>query len=426
MIKIIFFLLVFFLSTFLNAQEVITIDYCIDRAEKNYPIIKNELLIQNKAEKNLKVLNSGYLPALDFVGQATWQSDVTNIDIDVPFITEPITDVPKDQYKVALELSQVIWDGGAISGRKDLEKSNTKVEIAKIANDIYAYKEKIVDLYFNLLVLNKQNEIITIKRWQLREQIKELHSGVENGVVLQSQLDILLAEQIKIEQNLIDIEYEVLAVREMLEYLMGEEIPEFANILLPTPNIKANNSINRPEIDYFNALKMQAASSEALISKGRMPKLMAFAQLGYGRPGLNMLSDEFDTYAVVGAKFVWNIWDWNKTKRNREIIGINLQMIDNQKNQFEMFQQSQAQAQIKRIEKYDKLIMKDEEIVELRKGITSSYSSQLKNGVVRASDYIIALNEEQAAMLNLGMHEILLSKAKYSWLMAVGKQNENN
>ncbi|HRW21341.1 MAG TPA: TolC family protein, partial [Bacteroidales bacterium] len=210
------------------------------------------------------------------------------------------------------------------------------------------------------------------------------------------------------------------------EYLMGEEIPEFANILLPTPNIKANNSINRPEIDYFNALKMQAASSEALISKGRMPKLMAFAQLGYGRPGLNMLSDEFDTYAVVGAKFVWNIWDWNKTKRNREIIGINLQMIDNQKNQFEMFQQSQAQAQIKRIEKYDKLIMKDEEIVELRKGITSSYSSQLKNGVVRASDYIIALNEEQAAMLNLGMHEILLSKAKYSWLMAVGKQNENN
>lgn len=426
MIKITFFLLVFFLSTFLNAQEVITIDYCIDRAEKNYPIIKNELLIQNKAEKNLKVLNSGYLPALDFVGQATWQSDVTNIDIDVPFITEPITDVPKDQYKVALELSQVIWDGGAISGRKDLEKSNTKVEIAKIANDIYAYKEKIVDLYFNLLVLNKQNEIITIKRWQLREQIKELHSGVENGVVLQSQLDILLAEQIKIEQNLIDIEYEVLAVREMLEYLMGEEIPEFANILLPTPNIKANNSINRPEIDYFNALKMQATSSEALISKGRMPKLMAFAQLGYGRPGLNMLSDEFDTYAVVGAKFVWNIWDWNKTKRNREIIGINLQMIDNQKNQFEMFQQSQAQAQIKRIEKYDKLIMKDEEIVELRKGITSSYSSQLKNGVVRASDYIIALNEEQAAMLNLGMHEILLSKAKYSWLMAVGKQNENN
>lgn len=419
-------MLVFFLSTFLNAQEVITIDYCIDRAEKNYPIIKNELLIQNKAEKNLKVLNSGYLPALDFVGQATWQSDVTNIDIDVPFITEPITDVPKDQYKVALELSQVIWDGGAISGRKDLEKSNTKVEIAKIANDIYAYKEKIVDLYFNLLVLNKQNEIITIKRWQLREQIKELHSGVENGVVLQSQLDILLAEQIKIEQNLIDIEYEVLAVREMLEYLMGEEIPEFANILLPTPNIKANNSINRPEIDYFNALKMQATSSEALISKGRMPKLMAFAQLGYGRPGLNMLSDEFDTYAVVGAKFVWNIWDWNKTKRNREIIGINLQMIDNQKNQFEMFQQSQAQAQIKRIEKYDKLIMKDEEIVELRKGITSSYSSQLKNGVVRASDYIIALNEEQAAMLNLGMHEILLSKAKYSWLMAVGKQNENN
>lgn len=414
------------MNTFVFPQNSVTIDYCINRAVANYPVIKNEILINNTNEINTKVLNSAYLPDIDFVGQATWQSDVTNVDIDIPFLTEPITDVPKDQYKLALELSQVIWDGGITSESKRFEKSKSDVELAKLKTDIYSYKEKIVDLYYSLLVLNKQLEIVTIKRWQLREQIKKAESGVENGVVLQSQLDLLLAEEINIEKSIIDLEFESEAVELMLEYLMGEEIPEFTNILIPALELNLNASISRPEMMYFDALKNQVTSSENLMSKARMPRFMAFGQLGYGRPGLNMLSDQFDTYAIVGARFSWNIWDWNKTKHKREIAGIQIQMINNQQKQFELMQNARVQAEIKRIDKYQKLIGKDEELIELRQNIIKSYSSQLENGVLQAGDYIIALNEEQSALLSLGMHEILLSKAKYSLIMILGKQNESN
>jgi hypothetical protein len=44
-----------------------------------------------------------------------------------------------------------------------------------------------------------------------------------------------------------------------------------------------------------------------------MPRVFAFAQAGYGRPGLNMMSNEFEPYAIVGAKLVWTPWEWNKS-----------------------------------------------------------------------------------------------------------------
>lgn len=421
-IQLVFYLSL--LSVLSFGQEVLTLDTCLSRAVKNYPLIQNELYIQQRTNLNVKSMNTGYLPSINIIGQATWQSEVTNLDIDVPFLTEPLTDLPQDQYKIAADISQVIWDGGNISNHKKLEHKRAYAEQQKLKVDIYAFKEEVVKLYFSLLVLQKQEEVITVKKWQIRERLKELESAVENGVILPAQMNMLLAENISVEQKILDIDYEIEAVQSILEFFMGENIPEFANILLPSPDISSDITIQRPEINYFQALKGQTEMSSDLLKTTHMPKIMAFSQVGYGRPGLNMLSAKFGPYAIVGAKIVWNPWDWNRTKYQREALVVQQQMLNVQESQFVFIQKAQANAQLQRIEKLQKMIEKDEELLVLRQSITASYSSQLQNGVVTSGEYIIVLNDEQTARLNLSMHEILLSKARVEYQIIVGKLTE--
>jgi outer membrane protein TolC len=422
--KIIIVMMLFLCGLSALAQEIFTLDSCLNLSVQNYPLIRNEWHIQHKADLNKKVINSGYYPSIGFVGQATWQSEVTNIELDVPFFTEPIVDVAQDQYKLALDISQVIWDGGAMLKSENLNRQNAVVEQTKLQTDIYAYKEQVINLYYSLLALRKQEEVYTVKRWQLRERQKELESALKNGLILPAQLDVLMAETISIEQQIMDVQYESKAIQEMLEYFMGASISEFANILLPAPEISANISIVRPEMDYFSALKQQALASQKLLSVSRMPRISAFTQLGYGRPGLNMLSNEFSPYAIVGARLIWTPWDWNKTKNKREVVNVQLQILDVQQQQFEFIQHAKANAQWQRIEKLEKLIEKDEELLAVRKRITASFASQLQNGVVTAGEYVIALNDEQSALLGMAMHEILLSRAQVEYELIIGTLNK--
>lgn len=52
-----------------------------------------------------------YLPKVNFNAEATWQSDVTKVNIPMPGISIPPPH--NDNYKLTIDVSQLIWDGGA-------------------------------------------------------------------------------------------------------------------------------------------------------------------------------------------------------------------------------------------------------------------------------------------------------------------------
>ena len=83
---------------------------------ENYPLVRQYGLIEKTKEYNLANASKGYLPQFTLSGKASWQSEVTELPVQVPGVD--IKGLPKDQYQVMLELKQNIWDGGEIRSRK--------------------------------------------------------------------------------------------------------------------------------------------------------------------------------------------------------------------------------------------------------------------------------------------------------------------
>src|SRR6476646_6628120 len=70
-------------KNYLSLQNVYTL------AEQNYPAIRQKGLIKQTEDLALRNLATGYLPQLNITGQATYQSDVTRVDIPIPNIKVP-------------------------------------------------------------------------------------------------------------------------------------------------------------------------------------------------------------------------------------------------------------------------------------------------------------------------------------------------
>ena len=95
----------------------ITLEEFQRKTRENYPLVRQYGLIEKTKEYNLANASKGYLPQFTLSGKASWQSEVTELPVQVPGVD--IKGLPKDQYQVMLELKQNIWDGGEIRSRKE-------------------------------------------------------------------------------------------------------------------------------------------------------------------------------------------------------------------------------------------------------------------------------------------------------------------
>ncbi|MDD3860378.1 MAG: hypothetical protein PHW83_09290 [Bacteroidales bacterium] len=418
--KIIAFIFLY-LPLLLAAQQSLRLDSCLYLAEKNFPLLNKVELIHQTEELNNKISSISYYPSVRINAQASWQTDVTQISIDNPMFAEYFPEMSKDQYKIYAEINQTIWDGGLVSAKKELEIAASKAGLSQIETDIFAHKERLISIYFGALSMQKQMEILIMKSNQLQNVISDLRVAMANNIVMQSQIDVLLAEKIVLEQNITELEYEIMYFVKLLSVYCGTEFDQNLTFLTPTPDISPGMEINRPELAYFELQKQQIMAGKSIINTSRMPKVFAFAQTGYGRPGLNMLSNEFEPYAIVGAKLVWTPWEWNKSKYEMQLLEVKSDIIDNAQQNYMLHQNALIEAQLQRIEKIKRLSEKDQELLELRESITKSYLIQLNGGVLKSSDYLNALNDENAQRLTIELHQLMMAEAVVKYNLIKGE-----
>jgi outer membrane protein TolC len=412
-----FLFFILLIPVILSAQSV-SLDSCLRLADNAYPLKNKEALLRQSAQINNKIAGIAYYPSLKLNAQASWQTDVTQLVVDNPMFADMLPEVSKDQYKVYAEINQTIWDGGVTGSKQELENAGLQTNLQQTNVDIFKYKEQLVDLYFAALSLQKQVEILQMKEWQIDNVISDVRAAVDNNVALQSQLDILIAEKMILNQNITSIEYEIKSLIKIFSEYCNTNFDESLTFLVPTPDLNLDAAMSRPELFLFDYSSKQILAGKDLLKSARNPKVFAFAQAGYGRPGLNMMSNDFYPYAIVGAKFVWTPWEWNKTKYEMELLDIKSDIVGNSQDVFVLHQNAKLEAQSEKIAKINALSVQDQTILELRESITQSYLAQLNNGVIKSSDYLNVLNDENSQRLNMELHQLMLYEAivKYNLL----------
>ncbi|MFH2094328.1 MAG: TolC family protein [Bacteroidota bacterium] len=400
--------------------QQLTLEECYQRLDSLFPLVEDKSVYQQQFELTRKKINTSWLPQMTMNAQATYQSDVTKLNFDFPpqFNME-IDDPAKDQYKVSIEILQPLFDGGISSIGKEIEFVNSEIHIISTEVELYAIKPRLNDIYFGILKLKKTKEILELTRIQMLELQKVISSGINNGVLTESAADELNAELLRTSQQISEVACRISGFSGMLGKLLDIDISTETEFVLPEVS-EVVGDISRPEYQLFELNRNKIDVSSEFLKKTRYPRLYAFAQMGYGKPGLNMLSNEFDYYYYVGARFTWNIWDWKRTNYDRQVLEAGKFLIDTKTESFTRNIESSLEIEQANIERLKEAMEDDLEIIRLREKITKNSESRLQNGIISATDYLEDLNRESLARINFEIHKTELIQSQYNYIIIKG------
>ncbi len=387
---------------------------CQTKARSNYPLIKQYDLIKQSETFNLANAQKGYLPQVTISAKATYQSDVTAVPINLPNMK--IEGLDKDQYQAVAEVSQTLWDGGMIRSQKQNIQASTEVEKQRIEVDMYALNERVNQLFFGILLLKEQLTQNDLLQKELQNNFDRISAYKQNGIANQSDVDAIKVEQLKTKQRRAELVATQKSYREMLAAMLGTAVSENESFIKPQ-FIVLNDSvlqINRPELKLFEAQTHMNESQKSTILSANLPKINLFVQGGIGKPGLNMLKNEFSPFYIGGIRLAWNLGGFYTQKNNLSKIEINKQMVEVQKETFLYNTKLKISQQNNEISKIREIISNDDEIITLRKSIKQSAENKVENGTLSVTDLIREINAENLALQDKSLHEIQLLIAVYN------------
>ena len=395
----------------LKAQETATLEEVQELAKNSYPLMKRNALLEKTRDYTLENVSKGWLPQISVVGQATYQNEVTQLPFSLP--NSSVEPLSKDQYKVYADIQQTVYDGGIISNQKKLAKIQSETEIQKNEVELDQLEERINQIYFGILQSQEQLQQTEITENDIENGLKKASAQLEYGTIFRSQVDVLKAQLIGLEQRQIEIESLRKNLIETLSLFTKKDFSE--NTVFETPEkLLLTGENNRAELKLFTLQQQILETQKSLVESKNLPKLGAFFQSGYGKPGFNMLRNEFDVFNISGLRLQIPISGYYTKKNDLALLNTQQQDLEIQKENFLFNQNFSTIRNNEELEKLQKLIQKDEELIVLRQSIKKASLAQLENGVINTSDYLREVNAEEQARIQKTTHEIQFLFTQYN------------
>ncbi|HQS54529.1 MAG TPA: TolC family protein [Sediminibacterium sp.] len=407
----------------LPAQSVISklnLEQAYQLARSNYPLIKQKDLISKTAFLTIENINTAYLPQLSVNGQASYQSDVTSINI--PIAGASIVPMSKDQYKIWGELNQLIYDGGIIKNQKQFQERSNLIDDQKLEVELYKLKDRINQLYLGLLLIEAQISQAKLLNQNIQIGLKTVNAQLASGTVFKSAALVLEAQLLQTDQRIVELKSNKLALSKVLGLFINQQITEATLLEKPEMNDLLDATIDRPEIKLYAYQDSLLYIQNQLVSAKSIPKISLFAQGGYGRPGLNMLNNDFALFGIGGVRLNWSLSNLYTRKREHQVVALNQKINEVQKDVFVFNTTAQLSQQLEEVKKLQALSNIDQKIIDVRTNITAASKAQLQNGVINSNDYLREVNAEDQTRNNYLLHQIQLLQAKINYKTIKGNQ----
>ena len=414
-----FVLLSLMMLTVLTSQAQ-TLDECCKLARENYPEIRQYDLIAETEQYNISNAARAWIPQVVFSGQATYQSatptypEAFNQMIAASGLD--MSGVRKDQYKVAIDVSQNIWDGGQSKANRAIAEAEAAEQRSRVDASLYDLQSRIQNLYFGILLLDERVEQTETLIEVLDANLNRMRTYYKNGVAMQSDVDAIEAELLTARQTLSQVVASRASFRRMLEVFIGQPLTDETLTRPAMVEVVSRTSL-RPELAMFDAQSNKLVSQRKAITTSVMPRFSAFAQGYYGYPGLDMfksmVSSEWTLNAIVGVRMSWNFGAFYTQKNNLSKLDAAERQIAIQRDVFLFNTEMQTIQDDSEIARLQSALEDDNRIVELRRSVRMAAESRLENGVIDATDLLRKIADEATATLSRSTHEIELLQTTY-------------
>ena len=399
----------------------ISLEECYTLARNNYPLVRQYELTEAMSRYSFENAAMGYVPQISLGGQATLQSDVTEFPEAfnnlLALAGVEMKGLSHDQYKVQLDISQTIWDGGYSKAQREAVKAQAEVSRLTLDKDIDALKTRINQMYFGILVMEENIRTSLYMDTLMTANLKIVESAVRNGTALASDTDNIRVELLTLRQQRRQLESAVRTYKDMLAIMIGRRIEDSEVFEKPEVMLVDTSLNKRTELLLFDARIRELELQKKMLDVAVMPKFAFFAQGWYGKPGLNIFDDmvynKMSWNGIAGITFKWNISGFYTRKNDLRSIDLSQRSVELQRDAFKWntdLQQTQIQNEIDRM--YE-MKASDDEIVRLRESVRKVSESKYRNGIITVNDLLRDMMNENNAKVERSRHELELLKNIY-------------
>ena len=398
-----------------------TLEECQQAAERNYPLIQQYGLIGKTTELTVSNIQKGWLPQVSASAQATYQSDVVSWPDEMKTMMNGMginmKGLKKDQYRVGIDVQQTIYDGGVIGSQKRITREQGKVQAAQNDINIYNVRKRVNEMYFGLLLIDEQIKLNSDLQTLLGGNERKLESMTKRGTAAESDLQNVKAERLNAIQKATELASQKQMLQRMLSTFCGIEISNIQKPQVKVEGINLTTENHRPELKALDAQISVLNAQEKALNAALMPKVGVFAQGYYGYPGLNMFEDmmrhQWSLNGIIGARVTWNIGALYTRKNDKAKLQLQRDMTENSREVFLFNNNLEQIQQHENIERYQKLMAHDGEIISLRQAVRKAAESKLAHGIIDVNDLVREINQENAACVRQSVHEIEMLKEIY-------------
>src|SRR5690625_3298931 len=129
--------------------DSLTLETAHRLAAENFPRRAEVEIAESIRDRRIESLNARFLLGFSLSAQGTYTSHVPDIGLDLPGISLP--DVPHDQYRVAADVEQLIYDGGATSIQRRLEDIDALARIHEVEVAMLAIRQQVDAFFFGAI-----------------------------------------------------------------------------------------------------------------------------------------------------------------------------------------------------------------------------------------------------------------------------------
>ena len=383
-------------------------------------------LLASQSALRLRNISTDLKPSLSLDGLAQYQSDVAGLNVDLPGIKLPKP--ANDSYDARFGALQRIYDP-SIRPRRAAEQAQLAEASARVKSAIYSLNETANSAFF--VALRSQSQIAELETTvrDLEAQIAVAESRIRAGTALQSESSTLRAELLRRRQSVAEQRAAQRAAIAILADLTGQRIDP--NIPIATPDLESavvqaratgTSMRARPEYEQFESSRNVLELADEVRSAQQKPRLAAFGRVGYGRPGLNPLSEKFDTYWLSGLQFQWSPWTWGNSSRDRQISRLQRQIVSTEEQAFTAQLQRSIEQDIASIDRLESTLADDDQIISLRESILVESRSRYREAVITSAEYVDRQTDVLSARLARAIHRVELAQARARLLTTLGME----
>lgn len=389
------------------------------------PRMRQLTLLESQSALRVQNVTAQWKPSVAIESVAQYQSDAPTAPALVSG-GKPVFSAPKENVDLSGRVEQRLFDS-SIGAQAAAERAQLLEQQARVRSAVYAIRQQVNDAFFAAATLQQRRTVVAATITELEGRLRESTARVREGTALPADAAAIEATLLQRQQDEDELRASISGALARLATIVGRPIPPDSVPVVPdlastvaTTRERLQTLRSRPEYEQFARTRERIARQRDVVGTQSQPKLSAFGRVGYGRPALDFIQNEWQPYGIGGVRLQWNAWSWGTTGREREAQSLQEQIVATDEAAFTKSVAAAIEGDLATIDHLTRALATDQRIIDLRAEVERASRVRLEEGVLTSSDYLARDTELLQARIAQATHQVELAQARARLLTTVG------